>query len=242
MNLKSYRTAIMLDDPETGERRKINLRIKRMTVPEGTKFSRDYYQAANPPSNSMICRKPDGEEQEKRTVGEGEDAREVYVISEDEIKARRLAEMSPEQRAEYRRQDEAEETFANEFLMDTLRRYVRVETGQGLMMTDDFEDENAEPREVRTGLDLANLFGGREDVTRDLLRAVHLENSLNTVSKKVLRPLFGFAPSSGERETDQVGQKPDQTAGNAENSVSVSNEVANPEAAMSQSGSEASIS
>jgi hypothetical protein len=240
MNLSSFKATIRIDDPLTGVVRDVKIRVKRMTVEEGTRFSRDYQRSANPPSDILIARKPEGDEQEKRTINAGaKNEREVFVIDDATIKLRRLAEMSVEDQAKYHAMDDAEEAFSHQFLTDTLKRYVRVD--DVITTTDDFEDADAEPMAVRTGADLARAFGGREDVLRDLLRVVHLENSQNEQAKKVLRPLFGFVPSSDERETDQHGQKPAPVAEPVASAVSVTSEDAGQAEANNLCGSAAPI-
>jgi hypothetical protein len=246
MKLGSFRTSIFVDDPQTGERREIKIKVKRFSVDEGTKFARDYNRSANPASLSMICRRDSEDEQATKIVpavirGDRviEPEREEFVIGNDEIAKRRLAEMDAETRARYDRLDAEEEKFSNDFIVDTLTNYVRVVPGQNITSVDDFENEDAPVEEVKTGRDLARLFGGHPTVVRDLLRAVHLENSQDEQAKKVLRQLFGFAPFSVERETVAVGQRPEQTADAASKPVSVVTVDAGQNTTAPLSGSEA---
>ncbi len=189
MKLGSYHATIHIDHPATGVRRAVRLKIKRFTVDEGTRFARDYHRSANPPSAVMLARHDVPDEQAQKIVkvatkpGEQDDL--AYIVPDADIAKRRLSEMSPEQRALYDRLDAEEEAFSATFIMDTLQKYVRVLPGQDLETVDDFEDDDAAPRTVKTGADLAAVFGGREDIVTNLIRIVHLENAYTEAAKKV---------------------------------------------------------
>jgi type II secretory pathway component HofQ len=237
MKLSSFKKFIPVDDPETGEVRDIAVRVKRMSVAEASRFRRDYTRSSNPLSNAFLARLPDGPEQEKKTVivkeatdSEPAVTRESFVIDESTIQNRRFLEMTPAERARYDEMDEAEERFSENFISETCRKYIRVVEGQNLEAVDDFDDPNAAPVAVRTGEDLINLFGGRQDLQRLMLRLVHMENEQDEPRKKVLRPLFGLGRSLGEHKTDQAGKIPAPTVESAENAVSAEPEDApNPQ-------------
>jgi hypothetical protein len=244
MKLGSFRTFVRIDDPETGAIKSIAIKVKRFTVEEGTQFARDYYRSANPPSAVMLARKDTPDEQEIRITpavvdGDGkitEKEKKEFVLSDEDIRKRRHAEMTDEQKAIYAKLDAEEEAFSNSFIIDTLRRYIRVVPGQDLETVDDFESDDVEPKTVHTGADLAAAFGGREDVTTSLIRVVHLENSQTEASKKVLRSVFGFVPFSAGHEKAADGQKPAQTAPAVNEPVSVVTVDADPNTTARSSG------
>jgi hypothetical protein len=239
MQLKCHRSVINIHDPKSGAPKAVRLKIKAMTIEEQTKFGRDYYKSANPESNALVARKDTNDEQEKKLLDAGtKNEREEFVFSDAEIKNRRLQEMTAEERAKYDAMDAAEEAFSDEFIKHTLASYVRVESGQDLEFADDFENDDAEVKPIRNGLELANAYGG-ERIIRDLLRIVHVENTQEPPAKKVLRPLFGFVPFSEEHEKEQVGQKPGQTADPVNEPVSAVTVVAEPITTVPLSGSEA---
>jgi hypothetical protein len=240
MQLKCFRTVLNIQDPETGLRKAIRIKIKNFTIDESTQFARDYHKSANPESSAMLCRKDAADEQEKEVLDAGTSKeRSEFKIAQSEINKRRLSEMDEKTRAIYDKMDAEEEAFSKAFIVDTLKRFVRVEAGQDLNMSDDFENDDAQPKPISNGVELAHALGSREDVIRDLIRMVHLENTQTPIAKKVLRPLFGFVLFSAEHETAAVGQTPGQTADDASKPVSVATVDALPITTDQPSGSAA---
>src|SRR4051812_37298694 len=88
MKLRSYRSTIYIDDPATGRRREVQLKIKRFAVEEGTRFARDYHRSANPPSAVMLARHDTPDEQAQKIVkvatkpGEADEL--AYIVSDGE--------------------------------------------------------------------------------------------------------------------------------------------------------------
>ena len=222
-----YPSTIWIDDPETGENKEIRIKVKRFSVEEGAAFSRNYHRSANPPSAAMVARKDTPEEQAKDEKG-------VYKLSDEEIKARRLLEMDEETRRQYDEMDEDEEAFSRTFLVETITNYIRVEPEQIFEETD-----GGEWKSVVDGAGLLRLFGGRQDILFQLLRAVRQENTLSAAAKKVLKSLSDSARSSVAQRMAAVGQKPEPTADAAETAASAGTEVASAGRETSPSGSAA---
>jgi len=103
--------------------------------------------------------------EERETTPDG-----AFVISDEEIQRRRLAELTPEQRAEYERYREDEEQHARAFVTKMIEQHVSVLPGQI-----EIEDlATGESRDVTTGAELVDLYGARPDVMTALLGAIML--------------------------------------------------------------------
>lgn len=217
-----YPTTIFVDDPSNPDTlEEIKIRVKRFTVDEYAVFVRDFRQCANRPSNARLARKPNGDEQEKRDVldAAGKVIAQEFVISDDDVKMRRLSEMDETDRSEYDDMDREEEAFAMKFTVDMISKYVSVEPDQI------FEDQaDGSTKTVTTGADMLRIFGGREDIVRQMLSAVRQENTLSSPAKKILRSLSASARFSDARRLAAVGQKPELTADAAASAASVQTE------------------
>ncbi|HEY5658372.1 MAG TPA: hypothetical protein VIY27_11350 [Myxococcota bacterium] len=119
------------------------------------------------------------------------------------IQARRLAEMTDEQRAEYQALVRKEEAAAETFLLDAIRKYVEIEPGQL-----EYETADGSTRDLRTGEDLLAAFGGNEAVMREAMQVIRRENTLTHAEKKRLRQLRGFESGSGGHPAGATGTEP----------------------------------
>lgn len=208
---KDYPTVIDLD----GET--VRIRVTRLTVEQASAFNRDLYQSAHPESSALVCRQESGPEQEKKLVTIGTQEIPVFVVSDEEIRDRRIAEMSVEDQSEYHDRVREEMDFALKFLKDTLTRYVAVEPGQII-------EEGPPVVDVTTGAQMLRLYGGRQEILGQLLTAVRTQNTWDEDSKKKWRSLFDSAHSSDARRSAAPGETSGLTAGDAETPASVSRE------------------
>lgn len=229
-----YPTTIRIDNPDTGDVEDIKIRVKRFTLEEASKFMRDYYRSANPPSAALVARKPDGPEQEKRTVTLGGKTEEVYVVTDDEVLKRRLVEMDETERQAYEEMDAEESDFSDRFLAETVTKYVTVERDQLYE-----EGPDGTEKQITSGADLLRVYGGRKDIMAQLLRAVHYENTLSAPAKKALRLVSDSVRSSVERRKAADGLKQEPTADAAGTSASAGTEgAADPSQTPSSSSSD----
>lgn len=213
-NFYPHRFAIDPDD-EQGELQTLPLRITRFTVDQGKDFNARRAKVLDPPHERAIFRKSEGDEQAKtmHLVGTGPNARdvEIFLVSDDEIRRRRIEEMAPEARAVFLAQEADDQADEYDFLVDTLRRYVRVDPSVRVHF--EIEDQAGEISriELKTGEDLLKAFGGhRQQLTR-LAAAVWAENNLSALEKKAWRSLSNSTRSSGPPPMGAPGARPDAT-------------------------------
>lgn len=216
-----------------------DLQVKRLNHVAGKTFNLEWGRHMEPPSSRQIFRQPDGDEQEKTTLdGPGKDHREVFVIDDDEIRQRRLREMSPEARAQFDAMALAEADASYDFLVGTVRQFVRVAPGQTPVL---FEPADGDPvREIQSGEDLVAVLGGDWRRLRTLATAVWAENNLSGALKKGFRSRSASSTSSAEPGTAAPGQRPDGIAAPAAPEASVATEAATAPSATIPSGSIAS--
>ena len=196
-------------DPETNAVQTIPLQIVRMIVDQGKAFNAAWDARMEPPSARSIYRQPEGDEQETSAKG-------VFVVSDEEVRRRRIQEMTDEPRAAFLAQEHVDASAEYDFCVDTVRQYVRVApalrpdgtTHRYLMELED----GGEPFELRTGEDLVRAFGGSLKQLRQLTRAVFVENILGPQEKKLLRLLSDSKPSSSGPTPAAAGPTPDATA------------------------------
>lgn len=225
--LNFYPTTILIDDPETGAAVTVRVRVTRMSLDQSSRFKRDYYRSANPPSKALLARRPDGDEQAKGPDGK-------FLLSDDLIRARRLMEMSDDEREDFDRREDEEEAFSVQFLTRSITDYIAVEPEQ---LYEDGQD--GKPRSITTGADMLRLFGGRSDVLAQLLRAIDVENTWSTAGKNALRSLSASARSSDAPQPVAVGPKPEPTAADAGTAASAPTEDADAQARTRSSSSSA---
>ena len=129
---------------------------------------------------------------------------EEFVMPDAEVRKRRLAEMTPEQRAAWDVLDAADEQRAADFIIDTISRYVTVEAGEI-----EQEGEDGTVTALTSGADVVRFFGGHASALRSLVGCVREENTLSTALKNALRSARDSRRSSDAADLDPVGAKPD---------------------------------
>lgn len=207
---KHYVHELYLDDDASGEPQRVKLHVARLTVEQFSTFDAGMKRLDDPPSLRLLGgRKPDGDEQAR--VGEAtgdpvKDDKRRFVISDDAIQQRRLAELGDAARAEYQKADADDEVWAKRFIQDAIEQYVSVPPGE---IVDD------DGQEIRTGAELVRFFGGRGDVLKDLLFAIYGENSMSAPLKKIWRSQSAFSGGSSEPSPAAPGPTPAPTAGSA---------------------------
>jgi hypothetical protein len=127
---------------------------------------------------------------------------EVHVLPDAEIRQRRLAEMTPEARARWDAQDQADEAFARTFIADTLTRFIALPAGE----------IDGPDGPITTGEGVLRYFGGHTGALQALVRAVRDENVLPTALKNAWRSARASMPSSSTPDRDQPGPAPAKTA------------------------------
>lgn len=216
-------------DDESTEPQTVQLRIARFTVEQGKAFNRDWARVVDPPSKRFVFRKSDGDEQAKVVRLRSE----VFVVDDEEIRRRRVQEMTPADRATFLELEQADATFEYEFLVRMLDQHISVAPWQRVR----FETEEGQTLEVRTGADLVRVFGGHHAQLLRFGMAVWGENNLNPIQKKVWRALFTSASSSSEPGKVLLGPRPVAPAAPAENEGSVETEDATASSEPIPSGS-----
>jgi hypothetical protein len=165
-----------------------------------------------------------------------EPTKDVFVIPDEEIRARRLAEMSSEARAAYDRAHDEEEQFAKNFIAGAVRNYVMVEDGE-IEITED-----GRVRSLTTGTDLVRFFGARAEVMNAAVHAIWIENTASDALKNVWRSLSGFADSSAGHDRAAAGQTPAPTAASADPGPSATTAAVMASIEVSPSGAMATLS
>lgn len=146
---------------------------------------------------------------------------DVFVIPLAEVRRRRLAEMSAEDRARYDAALEADRKAQIALIERAITDYVRVKPGQ--MFIDDLE--------VTTGADLGRAIGSRGDVTSELLALVRGINLMNDAEKKAWRSRSTSRTSSSTRDREAPGSSPEGVALSVSAAGSAASEGAMPTAA-----------
>jgi hypothetical protein len=183
-----YERNIPLDDGLENDEpiRMLPIRIKRFSVTESQAFHGEYLKIVNADSARMITRRPDGEEQERTPTG-------TFVIRESEIRLRRLAEMTLEQRAAFDTIERADEDFILKFSCRAITQYVWLAPG----VTLELETSGQEQTErLIGGAGLVKVFAGNISMLLRIVKAIHEENTLSPETKKFLRSLSGSTASS----------------------------------------------
>lgn len=212
-------TIPMYDDDQDFD---LQVRVRRMTRREKIEFNYGLLQTSSTDSERMIERRDD---EMARHGGQ-------FIIPDATIQARRLSEMTPEQRTEYKALVRSEEDAAEKFLVESIRAYLEIEPGQL-----EYETDDGESRELRTGEDLLAAYGGNEAVLREAINVIRRENTLTHAEKKRLQQLRGFGSGSATRPEPATGTAPETAATGAERKDSVGSETAPAETKTNPSGS-----
>ena len=157
---------------------------------------------------------------------------EEFVISDEEIRKRRLEEMTDVHRAAWEKTDAEDERFAASFIVDTVARYVTVEPGE-------IEVDDAP---LTSGADLVRVFGGQTAALKALVRAVREENVLPTALKNAWRSARATTPSSNTPDLAVPGTAPGKTAASAEPKGSAPAAAATADPSPGSSGATATSS
>ena len=126
------------------------------------------------------------------------------------------------QNAEERSGDNSAENLSEELVKEAITQFVKVDSEVVL------EDEDGKETSVKTGEQLIDAFGGRQEVLLAIYSSVLHQNILTPSQKKVSKSPTDSSPSSGGSGKDPVGPKQVMTAKDV-----VSEAFANIEAAMS---------
>lgn len=140
-----------------------------------------------------------------------------FVVSDEEIRRRRLVEMTDDQRASYERlRMEDVQAYAS-FLDEAIGQYIRIPQGEVAWVDVDTGLE----KDVISGRDFARCYGARADVLQQVAIAIRHVNQLSDLEKNDWRSRSGSRPTSTGRGQAAIGSSPDRTAGSADRSGSV---------------------
>lgn len=199
-----YPHKFTLDPDDDSAPQIIDLRIARFTVEEGKAFNRDWARVMDPPSGRFIFRKTEGDEQIKTSTLRRGQPVETFLVDDDEVRRRRLQEMTPTDRATFLEQADADAAFEYDFLVTLITAHVSVAPGQCVK----FEDDKSQMTDVRTGADLVRVFGGQRGQLVRFGTAIWAENNLGADQKKAWRSLFASPSSSSGPAKVLPGPKP----------------------------------
>jgi hypothetical protein len=219
----TYPSRILVED-ESGQIVPLPVRVKRLTRDEYAAFEAGMAEMNNPSSLRLLGgRLAEGPEQEKDENG-------FFKIGELTVRARRLIEMTPEQRNEYDAARKVDTDHARDFVIDCITKYVTVPPG-ALVGPDDIA--------IETGADLAAIYVTTPEVMKSLVDAIQMENTLGPDAKKEWRSRFDSRISSHAPATGVSGEKPASTVDAAATSASVASATAPVANATPSSGSDA---
>lgn len=232
-NIKNYYSRhVPIDDGfESEEIRLLPIRIRRFSVRELQEFHNGYVRLMNPESAKLIARKTDSDEQEL-------DDNKRFVVGDLIVRERRLAEMTPDQRAAFDALERKEEDFILTFCTKAIADHVWLPPGVNVELE---EDDGTTGAPVKRGEGLAKVFAGNLTMLMRITRAVHEENTLSAETKKFLRSLSG-STASLPMPNDVVadgGAKQAEAAANAGTADSAPNDGASEDQAQTPSGSTA---
>lgn len=142
-----------------------------------------------------------------------------FVIDDEEIRRRRLVEMTAEQFAEYERVRACDQDVFTDFQDDAIRNYIRVPKGQLRLTIVNPDDATEESVPVLTGDQFLQCFGGRPDVLRQVIVAIRETCSLTEAQKKTSRSRSGSTTSSPGPQTGASGSGSAQAVEPASNSA-----------------------
>jgi hypothetical protein len=223
-----YPRKFQLDGGLESDSESVDLCIRRFNVKQLQEFQRGYERLKRPQSARFLFRKPDGDEQLQRLDGT------TFVITDDEIRARREAEMSPEASAQYMAARDADDAYAQAFCSEAITAHIwldanspplSVDTDDGLVMVKPGRG---------SGADLVKAFGGNLSFLMGMTLGIHAENVLSGEQKKALRSLSASTRSLPLPEGD--GKTPAATATLAEPAGTVLSDVVSTAPALSRSG------
>lgn len=187
--LRNYYDRDIAIDDVTGEAT-LPIRVRRFSPDQLLAFKEGWSRCEDPPSQRVIYRK------------DSEDG-----VSMDEVRRRRLVEMTVEEREQFERAAADDEKFAQGFCREQIAAHVWVHPDVDLQL----QDEGGNLRPVRTGADLVAVFGGNFSMLMTLTAAILLENTLSPEKKRALR-LRSASRSSSDAPPPSTGDAPAATA------------------------------
>lgn len=147
-----------------------------------------------------------------------------WVVPDEEIRRRRLLEMTDDQRARYEAIVEEDKRALAAFLSEALAQFVNVHPDQ-------LEIEDAvtgEVTPVTNGEQLARCFGARQDLLQAIVHAIRDVNELSAVQKNGSGSRSTSSTSLPARDPKATGGSSEPTAAPADSSASVTTGAATP--------------
>jgi len=223
-----YPTTFALEDPESGEIRTVPCRVRRFNKEQFETFKADYATVTDPPSNRvLLVRRQEGDEQQR------DEKTGQFTVSDAKIRARRLEELTPDQRTAYDTQNKADEAFAEQFFRQAVIDHVTFPDG-----VLEAEDEAGAVIVIRTGAEFVAQFPSRFDLLNQLTLAIIRENTMSPDEKKVQRSLSALKSSYGRQLQEVLGATPAATADAAGSAASAPSDIAMATLATTPSGLE----
>ena len=118
--------------------------------------------------------------------------------------------------------DEGDGVFGEDLVSEIIRSYVTV-AGKLSIEEEDDDGNVVNTVRVKTGAELLDAFGGRNEILLAMYAAVMRQNNLTEKEKNASSSPTGSAPSSGGHEKDQAGPKRATTAASAGSAGSAGN-------------------
>jgi hypothetical protein len=208
ITLKSHYDRVVRVDDATGAVVELPICVRRFTKEQLVEFRVGLRRVRNRTADRYLSRKPEGDEQEKDTITIGGTTVPVFRVPDDEIRRRRLLEMSSEDRNRFEELDAEDERVIADFCAKAIAAHVWVKPGIKLM----FEDAHGVQRQLSTGADLVEAFSGQATIQREIVEAIEEENSLSPEEKKRSRMRSASTSSSPASVPIVNGAAPDAIA------------------------------
>lgn len=197
-----YGRTVTLDDDAGGAA--LPIRIRRFTIAQLQAFLPGFERMVSPPSERVFARQPEGPEQELEPAVDGKSAR--YRVPFVEVRRRRLAEMTPEQRAAFDQAAAEDQAAILEFCRGVIAEHVWLPPNVRLVI----EDEKGQEHRPTSGAALAQAFEGNLVTLMLLTRLVGDANMVGADAKKAWRSSSSSTPSSNAPQ--DRGERPAATA------------------------------
>lgn len=153
----------------------VPIRIRRFTPDQLLVFQQGWQLIESPESERVIYRK------------EGEDG-----VPMAEVRRRRLAEMTPDERKAFDALEAHEAQRTMEFCCEQIRQHVSIDSSVRLVV----EDEQGDPHTISTGAQIVDMFAGNKAVLHELVAVIAYENVLSAQQKKTSRARSDSSSSS----------------------------------------------
>lgn len=200
ITIKTYYDRTLTVDVD-GEPVEIPICVQRFSSAQLLDFTQRFKRVEDPPAQRLIYRKPDTDEWHQTPVTVRGTSFHVFTVSDEEIRRRRLVEMSEEERQRYEAQAADDDRYTSEFCADVITKYVWVKKRVRVVL----DLEGGQPVEISTGESIARAFAGNLHVMRELVRAIKDENTLGAADKQRARRavMKTDAPAPAEPQLDQ---------------------------------------